>query len=148
MRFTKGERALIVGFLESPQCSESKLAASALAKLEKSELVKAAGRAPGIGWYRAAAAMREVLGTGLALPPRPDDGWQIWMSTRIRSLGLSEADCRTIAKVAKAKGWRPPISFETLIKGADRYLADAQLPLAAPDIGKPDKRDPIEMEDL
>lgn len=51
------------------------------------------------------------------------------MSTRIRDLGLSEADCRSIARVTIAKDWRGMVSFEALIRQADRLLAEAQLEL-------------------
>lgn len=152
VRFTKAERAFIITSLTKSlgielTKSETRLRDNIVTKLETSELVKGTGSTPGIGWQRAANAMREVLGSGLALPPSPNAGWMARMSARIRDLGLSETDCRAIAKVWVAKGWRPPFSFEKMILGADRFLAEAQLPLAAPQNKLPGWSGPTEVDD-
>lgn len=78
---------------------------------------------PGIGVDRAIAAMREVLGTKLAVPRNPTVQWIIRQSQRIRDLGLTEEDCRLIAKNISAK-WAAPYSFEYCIRAADRLLAE------------------------
>lgn len=81
---------------------------------------------PGIGVERAIDAMREVLGDKLAVPRNPSKEWLMWKSKRIRELGLTEEDCRTIAKNILAK-WQPPYSFEYCIKAADRLLAESSV---------------------
>lgn len=139
VRFTKAERELLTRLLEHAvatlnsdavlfssawQPTDNRTAQSALDKLLKSELVKKK-TAPGIGWVRASEAMKGVLGGKLTLPPAPSEQWCIWMNTRIKNLGLTEEHCRTIAQ--NVSSWRPPISFETLIKGADRYLTSPQV---------------------
>lgn len=135
IRFTKAERELIEDAVKSvfigvgsghPTKTEEKLQQSILDKLEKSELVKKGARPGGIGWEAAAGAMREVLGPSLALPPRPDYVWVAKMNNRIRDLGLSLANCQSIAKVLLAKGWKV-YSFEKTIWSADTLLASAQL---------------------
>ena len=132
LRFSQKERDYLRRVIAEAEGAEpGKIGEGVLEKLERSELTGTKKSTPGIGWQRAANAMREVLGKSLALPPRPTEQWMAWMSQRIKMLGLSEADCRSIAKVVQAKGWRPPISFETLIKGADRHLSEAQMPLPA-----------------
>ncbi len=154
VRFTKAERALVREVIEellrSPSDEGREVANSILEKLAASERPKKT--TPGIGWVRAAEAMREVLGEQLAMPPHPTQEWLIWMCKRIRTLGLTENDCRVIAKVIVSKGWRPPYSFENLIKGADRYLAEAQLgfPAVVFDSVEPPRRDmgPLGMDEL
>lgn len=122
-----------MGYLGAASLSarEQKLRDSILRKLEVSELTVKSARPTGIGWAKAADAMREVLGTSLALPPRPDVGWIARMSGRIRDLGLTEEDCTTIAREAAKKGRRTE-SFEWLIKKAPEYLAEAQLAPTSP----------------
>lgn len=78
---------------------------------------------PGIGVERAISAMREVLGDKLAVPKKPGDQWIFWQAKRIRDLGLTEDDCRTIARNILAK-WQPPYSFEYCIRAADRLLVE------------------------
>lgn len=78
---------------------------------------------PGIGMERAIAAMRSVLGNNLAVPKNPSDQWRMWQAKRIRDLGLTEEDCKTIARNIMAK-WQPPYGFEYCIKAADRLLAE------------------------
>jgi len=78
---------------------------------------------PGIGVERAVTAMREILGDKLAVPKKPGDQWIFWQAKRIRDLGLTEDDCKSIAKNILAK-WNPPYSFEYCIKAADRLLAE------------------------
>jgi hypothetical protein len=77
----------------------------------------------GIGVARAVAAMREVLGTKLGVPTNPSTNWLSWMASRIRDLGLTEEDCRKIARVLLTK-WNPPYGFEYAIKSADRLLVE------------------------
>ncbi len=144
VRFTKAERDFIrqaTGITRTPK--EEKLRTSIIDKLDVSEMVKGAGQAAGIGWRAAVGAMTTVLGPNLAVPQHPAVSWMAWMSNRIRALGLTEEDCRTLAKVALAKGWRPPISFETLIKGADRYLAEDTTTTP-----KATTKAPLKMEDM
>lgn len=145
VRFTAPERELIRRLLENPKdfsAKENKAAEGILTKLEKSELTKATATTPGIGWVAAAGAMRSVLGASLATPPHPDPVWMMKMNNRIRSLGLSPQDCRSIAEVMKAKGWKV-YSFEKCIWNADTLLAEAQLDI--PQTRGPDRR-PMEME--
>ena len=134
VRFTKGQRELITGLLEAvaageqPSTSEftkkhHRLAQEALDRLLKSELVKKAKPAPGIGWYAAASAMRGVLGDSLAVPPNPAGEWCGRMSARIRDLGLTEDNCRHIARAAMENWSRAPYSFEWIIRKADELLA-------------------------
>ncbi len=149
VRFLKAEREYLVKLLEmvhAPTKADIKARDGILEKLEKSELIKKTAKPAGIGWERAAAAMRGVLGPTLALPPSPDIGWRSKMSGRVRDLGLSELDCVSIAKVLRAKGWKT-YSFEKTIWAADRLLAEAQLPLSGvPDKPKPTTR-PVEMDE-
>jgi hypothetical protein len=142
LRFTKAEREYLGQRLATSAASktEERLRQSILDKLEKSELVKGKGRAPGIGWFAAAAAMRTVLGPSLATPPSPDVGWIMKMSNRIRELGLTADDCARIAQALKARG-RAPFSFEKAIWEADRLLA---APATTPQASSA----PTEMEDL
>lgn len=121
VRFTKDERSYIRSFMTS----DSKVAQAILDKLDASEMVKSSAKATGIGWKAAADAMREVLGSSLALPPRPDLGWMARMSNRIRELGLTVDDCRIIAIHLKNKRWTS-YSFDRSIWIADRLLAEAK----------------------
>lgn len=91
-------------------------------KLDKLSAPKVKAK-PGIGVDKAIAAMREVLGDKLGVPRKPGEQWIIRHSQRIRDLGLSEDDCKTIAKNIAAK-WNPPYSFEYCIKAADRLLVE------------------------
>lgn len=147
VRFTQPERELIRKQLGKPEdwCNrEAKLITSILSKLEKSELTKVQATTPGIGWVVAAATMREVLGATLATPPHPDPVWMMKMNNRIRTLGLSVQDCKSIAKVLWAKQWRV-YSFEKTIWNADTLLAEAQLDI--PPTRGPDRR-PMQMDDF
>lgn len=123
---------------------EEKARDSILDKMDKVELVGGGKQPAGIGWQAAADAMREVLGNRLALPPSPDTVWMIRMSTRIRSLGLSVQDCKSIAKVQAAKGWKT-YSFESCIKFADTLLAEAQLDIPAVGKSGQPSRAPLDM---
>lgn len=97
----------------------------------------------GIGVTRAIAAMREVLGAGLAVPTKPSDQWCMYLARRIRDLGLTEEDCRVIARVLAVK-WNPPFGFEYAIKAADRLLAEASTVRRA---AKTKASAPVEMGD-
>lgn len=103
-----------------------------LDKLQKLSAPKVTVK-PGIGVDRAIIAMREVLGDKLAVPKKPSDFWVIMQAKRIRDLGLSEEDCRTIARNISAK-WNAPYSFEYCIRAADRLLVEkhTRLKEAAP----------------
>jgi hypothetical protein len=150
VRFTKAERSLVQALVASMKAPHNHYAGrdirtgeGILEKLEKSELVRGAGKAPGLGWTRAAAAMRAVLGPRLAVPPSPDIAWIMKMSNRIRDLGLTELNCRGIAGVLLARTHPRYHSFERAIWDADKLLAEAQLgpPTRAPS-------GPVGMEDL
>lgn len=95
-----------------------------LEKLQKINTPKAKPKA-GIGVDRAIAAMRSVLGDKLAVPRNPSDVWVICRARRIRDLGLTEDDCKTIARAIASK-WDAPYSFEYCINAADRLLAEAE----------------------
>lgn len=99
--------------------------------------------AVGIGVDRAISAMKEVLGDKLAVPRNPSSNWKIYLSTRIRDLGLTEDDCRSIARAIAVK-WDPPYGFEYCIKAADRLLAESDTTVKK---GKNRERAPVEMDD-
>lgn len=125
IRFTKAERAWILGFADG-QAATSKLAASIVAKLEESELpVK---RASYLTVPDAIAAFRGVLGPRLIAPPFSAAGVMGQMKNRIQALGLTKTDCETIAKVAGV-GWQGQIRAESLVRQADKLLTESQLPL-------------------
>lgn len=96
----------------------------------------------GIGVDRAVAAMREVLGAKLAVPRNPSETWIIYMSKRIKMLGLTEDDCRKIARCVAIK-WNPPYGFEYCIKAADRLLVEADTVKNS----KNQDNAPVEMDD-
>lgn len=144
VRFTKAEReAIRTAFEEFRPVKASWITAkqSVLDKLEKSEMVKPSDKPSGIGWAAAAKAMREVLGPTLAVPSNPSVEWMVKMNNRIRDLGLSLQDCRSIAKVLAAKQWRV-YSFEKTIWAADTLLAEAQLEIPQT---QPRRAAPLEM---
>jgi hypothetical protein len=107
------------------------------AKLEKLSAPKIKPKS-GIGVDRAITAMREVLGDKLAVPKKPSEQWIILQAKRIRDLGLTEEDCRIIARNISAK-WNPPYSFEYCIRAADRLLAEKAT--------RPKESAPAEMEE-
>jgi hypothetical protein len=107
------------------------------AKLEKLSAPKIKVKS-GIGVDRAITAMREVLGDKLAVPKHPSEFWLMMQSKRIRDLGLSEDDCRTIARNIAAK-WNSPYSFEYCIRAADRLLVEKH--------SRPKEAAPAEMEE-
>lgn len=98
---------------------------------------------PGIGIERAVAAMREILGDNLAVPKNPADQWCFWQAKRIRDLGLTEDDCRSIARCISTK-WNPPYSFEYCIRAADRLLAESTTVVKAT---KNKQSAPVEMDE-
>jgi hypothetical protein len=95
-------------------------------KLLQAKLTKMDAPKPksGIGVDRAIVAMQEVLGKLLAVPKNPSAEWKMYLARRIRDLGLTEDDCRTIARTMMVK-WNPPFGFEYGIKAADRLLAES-----------------------
>ncbi len=142
IRLTRAERGWLVRVLGEVDYDQG-VRDAILDKLDKSELVKARQPA-GIGWKVAADAMREVLGARLAVPANPAVGWIVQMSNRIKNLGLTAGDCRTVARVLEAKGWKT-YSFEKAIWAADRLLQEAQLELAGTEA--PRSAHPLEMDD-
>lgn len=123
---------------------ERNAAQSILDKIDRHELVKPKEDAPGLGWENAARAMRFVLGPALATPPNPDPAWRGKMSGRIKSLGLTVADCQKIARVLSQRGWRS-YSFEKAIWEADRLLAEHDIPNSGMKI--PKTGTPVEVDD-
>jgi hypothetical protein len=111
-----------------------------LARLKKQDAPKPK---PGIGIDRAISAMRAVLGDKLAVPPNPSSEWCIYLARRIRTLGLTEDDCKKIAKCVAIK-WNPPYGFEYCIKAADRLLAESS---SAKKQSKTTDSSPVEMDD-
>ena len=114
-----------------------------LDKLQKLNTPKAKQK-PGIGVNRAIEAMRSVLGDKLAVPRNPAETWTIYLSQRIRNLGLTEEDCKKIARCVAIK-WNPPYGFEFCIKAADRLLVEAETLKERP--VKTVQRAPVEMDD-
>ncbi len=135
IRLTKAERAYLEAALGS---DPSKVAGRILEKLERSELVKGRGRAPGLGAQEAIRAFREVLGDRLVLPPPGAAGVYGQMANRLRDMGLTFDDCLTIARAAIC--WKARrIEAESLIRQAAKLLAEG------PE-GAPKASAPLEME--
>lgn len=98
---------------------------------------------PGIGVERAITAMRDVLGDKLAVPRNPSDQWRIMQSMRIKSLGLTEDDCKAIARCIAVK-WDAPYSFEYCIRAADRLLTESSIVVKKT---KTKENAPVEMDE-
>jgi hypothetical protein len=140
VRFTRDEREFIQQLVTAHATSarEAKLRDRIVDKLEKAALnLKKRKPEPGLGWFEAQRTMRGYLGNRLAVPPHPSEMWQMRMSSRIRDLGLTREDCVRLCQFAEGTGWRPPFSFETLIRGADRYLAAPPTPAPTGPIAGP-----------
>lgn len=142
LRFTKAEREFIRKILTPlpPEwkVGELKLADSILDKLEKSELVRGTGRAPGLPYPAILAAFRAGLGDRLL---NPMGATVARLCARVRELGLSIDDCTAIA-VSAAKRWRGPVKAISLVNNAELLLS-APLPDETTPSGAP-----MEMEDL
>lgn len=106
-----------------------KLAESVLSKLELAEMPVARGTYLTVD--DAIEAFSEVLGARLLAPEKKAVGVRSQMKSRIQALGLTRADCTTVAKVAAAK-WQGVIRAESLVRQADRLMAESQLEFAPP----------------
>lgn len=126
IRFTKAERKWLVETLE--QCRTTALTAmvrdTILAKLELAEM-PVANKQYGVTVTDAITAFRETLGRRLIAPPFAAVGVLSQMKNRLAALGLTRGDCTTIAKVAAAT-WRGPVRAESLVRQADKLLAQSQ----------------------
>ncbi len=72
VRFSKAERDFIIQALTvTRNDKEEKLRTSIVDKLERSEMVKGKGKAPGIGWVRAVNAMRAAAAVSWPSTGRP-----------------------------------------------------------------------------
>lgn len=117
---------VITALAKNPDYSKTTLQLKLLLeRLQKENTPKTKG-APGIGVNRAIAAMREVLGVKLAVPKNPTTSWIIPLANRIKALGLTEEDCKTIARAVQVKWQNPPYGFEYCIRAADRLLAESE----------------------
>lgn len=151
IRLTKAERTVLREALEDwtsvvlteVATKDKKIVEGILTKLDLSEL-GLKKKSTGLAVPKAVEAFRGVLGARLIVPPTPGPSWWAQMSRKLADYGLTEGDCRTVAKVAAAQ-WQGPIRAESLIRQADRLLSMSQqeLPIAAkhPKAG-------IDMEDL
>jgi hypothetical protein len=126
VRFAKAEREWLKGWLEPltrVDGKSAKLAQSVLDKLELAEMPVAKGTYLTVP--DAISAFRGVLGTRLVAPGFQARGVLAQMKQRIQALGLTRADCVSIAKVAAAE-WRGPVRAESLVRQADVLMAGAQ----------------------
>jgi len=147
VRFTKAEREVIkyaIGELVSVRkASDHKHLDSVLAKLELAEMPVKKGTYLTVP--AAIDAFRGVLGNRLVAPPFSALGVLGKMKNRIQALGLTAADCVTVAKVAGAQ-WQGVIKAESLVNQADKLLAESQLELD-PGAPPPPKRSPVQLGD-
>ncbi len=137
IRLTKAEREFITRAIGTCRDNkEEKLRTSIIAKLDKSE----APRGTGIDVKAAVATFEGVLGARLIKPIGA-----VWgmMQSRLRVLGLTEADCTRIATVAGAD-WAGRIKAESLVRQAEKMLSDTA---AGPSTPR-SKRGALDMEDL
>lgn len=134
--------AVIVALSKKPSNSKVVKQLTLLSeKLHKSNAPKK--ETPGIGVAKAIEAMKEVLGSKLAVPKNPSTQWTIYLAKRIRDLGLTVEDCKSIARAISNK-WDPPYGFEYCIKAADRLLAESTTTQKQ---GKVKLSTPVEMEE-
>ena len=139
IRLTKGERMLIreaITAFPLVTVKDRKTIEGLFAKLDKSE----APRGTGIDVKAAVAAFEGVLGTRLVRPMGA-----VWgmMQNRIRALGLTEADCASIAAAAGGE-WEGRIKAESLVRQAEKLLQSNGAP-STPSRGK---RGALDMDDL
>jgi hypothetical protein len=147
VRFTKAEREFILRAVDTCHTvKEEKLRESIVDKLEKSELVKGKGRAPGLALSEAFSGFSQELGTRVTYPPRTAGPLLGQMANRLRMLGLTRGDCVTVARVAGLK-WKGQIKAETLIRHAENLLVEARNPTLEthPRTTAPEM---VEMEDI
>lgn len=147
LRFTKAERELIrhaLEWLRQGQDKSSKTAESVLEKLELAELPVRKGSYLTVP--DAISAFREVLGQRLLAPRFEARGVLGQMKNRIQALGLTRQDCITIAKVA-GEQWQGVIRAESLVRQADKLLADGQCELPIKRTPQADSRAPVELSD-
>lgn len=142
VRFTKVEREFIRGWVQATVDSgaagsrDRKTADSILEKLEKSEMVKGKGRAPGIPYPKVLEAFRCELGDRLVPPLGGAVGM---MLKRIGTLGLTLDDLHTIAREA-GRRWKGRIKAESLVRQAETLLHESRLdtPLTGAPVGMED----------
>jgi hypothetical protein len=117
-----------------------------LDKIGKAEARKESSKAQ-LSTADAIEAFHEVLGRDLIKPlATASHGWWGQMGRKMAEAGYTRDDCIVIAKVVKAKGWKG-VRVETLIRGGERYLAEAQLGLPF-DAGSSINRQLEEMDEL
>lgn len=130
VRLTKPELAAALAALEEyggQHPVEKKYADSARDKLELAGLALKVPQTRGIGLAAGVAAMESVLGPrSIAMPPHPDNLWCIKINARIKSLGLTVEDFKSMATALSAKGWNPPYSFERAVWSAERLIAESK----------------------
>lgn len=143
IRLTKAEREYLRVVLDNTALPDRRAPhESILEKLEKSELVKGKGRGPtGLGYEAIIGALRAAVGDRL-IPPM---GGVIGMVTkRVQLLGLTISDIETIGREA-ALQWQGRIKAESIIRAAERLLADSRGGGPAPRTNEP--RRPMGMDD-
>ncbi len=154
IRFTRAEAALlkeILGFyVESCRRNEGKVktrlkeAESIISKLELAEMPVKRGTYLAVN--DAVAAFKEVLGQRLVAPGFQAVGVLSQMKNRIQALGLTRADCVSIAKTAGAQ-WQGPIRAESLVRQADVLMAGAQQTFGSHIAPPPRQSSPVELAD-
>lgn len=147
LRLTKLEREVVKFALEdwSPKkAAWIKARESINAKLEESELpVK---RSSYLTVDDAIAAFRGVLGPRLIAPLPAAAGVKAQMKNRIQALGLTRADCESVARVAGVQ-WDGQIRAESLVRQADKLMAEAQLELPTAPRKPGTAPAPVELDD-
>jgi hypothetical protein len=114
VRFTRAEREYLLQLLPEDNTTARKVAAKLAAA--------AAPASPGgISVVTACDAFRRVLRDRLILPLKTARGVYAAMQKRLTALGLSEADCHEIARVA-GEVWEGAIRAESLVRQADKLL--------------------------
>lgn len=113
VRFTRAEREYLFQLLPL----DNKIAISITAKLVAAD--KPAVK--GLAVSTALDAFRRALGNRLIPPLRTASGVYAAMQKRLTALGLSEADCYEIARVA-GEVWEGVIRAESLVRQADKLL--------------------------
>ncbi len=152
IRFTKVERQFLRRLLETGWegtqidygAKFEKLRVSVFEKLELAEMpVK---RGTYLTVTDAIAAFREVLGQRLVAPGFQAVGVLAQMKNRIQALGLTRADCVSIAKTAGAQ-WQGPIRAESLVRQADVLMAGAQQSFGKSFAPPPRQSSPVELSE-
>lgn len=119
-----------------------------LDKVEVSKTMKELGRAPtmkqapSMGWAKAFAVAKEVLGPkGVTIPPFPDNSWYARINGMLKREGMGEDEVRALAEYARDK-MRVPISFDFLICQQHRIRTGEF------DVAKPKQIEAIELPKL